>query len=127
MGPSPKSVLTLTPTHPTRKCEINGALYGTDLINAVAEAGGTDSLGEPGSEAWSEVLREATLTGVEITYIVPAFEWLDEEETQGLFVTERLYTKVPDHLTLSVTGAITAAGLLTERWLFWRQREDWRC
>lgn len=79
MGPSPKSVLTLTPTHPTRKCEINGALYGTDLINAVAEAGGTDSLGEPGSEAWSEVLREATrlqatLTGVEITYVVPAFE-----------------------------------------------------
>ena len=40
MGPSPKSVLTLTPTHPTRKCEINGALYGTDLINAVAAGRG---------------------------------------------------------------------------------------
>jgi len=85
----------------TWKCEINGALYGQELINAVAEAGGTDSLGVPGSEAWSEVLREATrlqatLTGVEITYIVPAFEWLDEEETQGLFVIERLYTKVPE-------------------------------
>ena len=73
------------------------------------------------------MLREATLTGIEITYVVPAFEWLDEEETQGLFVIEKLYNKVPDHLTLSVTGAITAAGLLTERWLFWRQREDWRC